>query len=52
MIGWLALAGFALTIPAANWMIGSVGTTCSETCGKIADMLESPSATPASTGDR
>lgn len=25
MIGYLALAGFALTIPAANWMIGHVG---------------------------
>jgi uncharacterized PurR-regulated membrane protein YhhQ (DUF165 family) len=26
--GILALALFALTIPAANWMIGHVGTTC------------------------
>jgi uncharacterized PurR-regulated membrane protein YhhQ (DUF165 family) len=26
--GILALAGFGLTIPAANWMIGHVGTEC------------------------
>jgi len=26
--GFLALALFALTIPAANWLIGHVGTTC------------------------
>lgn len=26
--GWLFLAAFALTIPAANWMIGHVGTKC------------------------
>ena len=25
MIGYFALVGFALTIPAANWMIGNVG---------------------------
>tara|TARA_R110002020_G_scaffold93973_8_gene226561 strand:+ start:170 stop:688 length:519 start_codon:yes stop_codon:yes gene_type:complete len=28
MIGYIALAGFALCIPAANWMIGNVGTVC------------------------
>lgn len=28
MIGYLALASFALTIPAANWLIGNVGTEC------------------------
>ena len=28
MIGYLALAAFAATIPAANWMIGNVGTVC------------------------
>lgn len=28
MKGILALAGFGLTIPAANWMIGHVGTEC------------------------
>jgi uncharacterized PurR-regulated membrane protein YhhQ (DUF165 family) len=28
MIGYVALAVFALTIPAANWLIGHVGTTC------------------------
>ena len=26
--GFAYLAGFVLTIPAANWMIGNVGTTC------------------------
>ena len=26
--GFLFLAGFALCIPAANWLIGNVGTTC------------------------
>lgn len=26
--GWVCLALFALTIPAANWMIGHVGTHC------------------------
>ena len=26
--GWIYLALFALTIPAANWMIGHVGTVC------------------------
>lgn len=25
---WLLIAAFAATIPAANWMIGNVGTTC------------------------
>lgn len=25
---YLALAGFVLTIPAANWLIGNVGTVC------------------------
>jgi len=25
---YLPLAGFVLTIPAANWLIGNVGTTC------------------------
>jgi uncharacterized PurR-regulated membrane protein YhhQ (DUF165 family) len=25
---WLAFAAFAATIPAANWLIGNVGTTC------------------------
>lgn len=28
MIGYLALAGYAATIPAANWLIGNVGTVC------------------------
>lgn len=28
MIGSLALAGFVATIPAANWLIGHVGTVC------------------------
>ncbi len=28
MIGYLALAGFAATIPAANWLIGNVGVKC------------------------
>ena len=28
MIGYLALAAFALTIPAANWLIGNVGVVC------------------------
>jgi len=28
MIGYLALAAFALTIPAANWLIGNAGTVC------------------------
>ncbi len=28
MIGYIALIGFALTIPAANWLIGNVGTFC------------------------
>ena len=28
MIGYLALIGFAATIPAANWMIGHIGTFC------------------------
>lgn len=28
MIGYLALAAFAATIPAANWLIGNVGTAC------------------------
>ncbi len=28
MIGYLALLGFALTIPSANWLIGHVGTVC------------------------
>lgn len=28
MIGYVALAAFALTIPAANWLIGNVGTVC------------------------
>ncbi|MFC5358116.1 VUT family protein [Azospirillum himalayense] len=27
-IGFAALAAFATTIPAANWLIGNVGTTC------------------------
>jgi len=26
--GYLALAGFMLTVPAANWLIGNVGTVC------------------------
>lgn len=26
--GWLFLAGFIACIPAANWMVGNVGTTC------------------------
>lgn len=25
---WLLIAAFAATIPAANWLIGNVGTTC------------------------
>jgi uncharacterized PurR-regulated membrane protein YhhQ (DUF165 family) len=29
MTGYLALLGFSLTIPAANWLIGNVGTVCS-----------------------
>lgn len=28
MIGYLALAAYAATIPAANWLIGNVGTVC------------------------
>lgn len=28
MIGYLALAAFGMTIPAANWLIGNVGTEC------------------------
>jgi len=28
MIGYLALGLFALTIPAANWLIGNVGAEC------------------------
>jgi hypothetical protein len=28
MIGYLAFALFAMTIPAANWLIGNVGTEC------------------------
>jgi uncharacterized PurR-regulated membrane protein YhhQ (DUF165 family) len=28
MTGYLALLGFSLTIPAANWLIGNVGTVC------------------------
>jgi queuosine precursor transporter len=28
MIGYLAFALFTLTIPAANWLIGNVGTVC------------------------
>lgn len=28
MIGYVALALYAATIPAANWMIGNVGTVC------------------------
>lgn len=28
MIGYIALAAFAATIPAANWLIGNVGTEC------------------------
>ena len=28
MLGYLALAGFVATIPAANWLIGNLGTTC------------------------
>ncbi|WP_439575292.1 VUT family protein [Phreatobacter sp.] len=28
MIGYLALAGFVATIPAANWLIGNAGTVC------------------------
>lgn len=28
MIGYIALALFALTVPAANWLIGNVGTEC------------------------
>ncbi len=28
MIGYLALVAFGLTIPAANWLIGNVGTEC------------------------
>lgn len=26
--GYVAAAGYALTVPAANWMIGNVGTVC------------------------
>jgi hypothetical protein len=26
--GYIAATGYALTIPAANWMIGNVGTFC------------------------
>ncbi len=28
MLGYLALGGFVATIPAANWLIGNLGTTC------------------------
>lgn len=28
MIGYFALAGYAATIPVANWLIGNVGTVC------------------------
>lgn len=28
MIGWLAVIGFLGSIPAANWLIGHVGTSC------------------------
>lgn len=28
MFGYFALTGFIATIPAANWLIGNVGTTC------------------------
>lgn len=28
MIGYLAFAAFAATIPAANWLIGNIGTEC------------------------
>lgn len=28
MIGYIALIAFAATIPAANWLIGNVGTVC------------------------
>ena len=28
MIGYFALIAYALTIPAANWLIGNVGTVC------------------------
>lgn len=28
MIGYIALAAFAATIPAANWLIGNFGTEC------------------------
>lgn len=28
MLGYLALIGYAATIPAANWLIGHVGTVC------------------------
>ena len=28
MLGYLDLAGFVATIPAANWLIGNLGTTC------------------------
>jgi uncharacterized PurR-regulated membrane protein YhhQ (DUF165 family) len=28
MLGYLALAGFIATIPAANWLIGNAGTVC------------------------
>lgn len=28
IIGYAAVAGFATTIPTANWLIGNVGTTC------------------------
>lgn len=28
MLGFIALAGFIATIPAANWLIGNLGATC------------------------
>lgn len=28
MIGYIALAAFIATIPAANWLIGNAGTVC------------------------
>lgn len=28
MLGYLALLGFIMTIPAANWMVGNVGASC------------------------
>lgn len=28
MIKWISMAGYIATIPAANWMIGNVGTVC------------------------